>query len=424
MAQARQELRARPGPRSFFLSYAPPGPFTVSEQPEPDRSVSRFFAALTQAIQDRAGPRADRIRGFYDQEIPPGSDRNESLRQALGEAEVFVPLCSPNYFSRSWPGREWACFEIRLKQARVEDRTARIVPVLWAPIHEPEYKNYIQEALAVGGATPEYEKYGVRELQDLVSYQPAYEAVVRGLAQRIVALAQEPPLAPSAIPDISDVRSAFREPLADFDISVAAPTRNSAAAVHQPGTYADSQTGWRPFPGQQLTLAENARQVVERLDFQVNIIPAGPAGDPARRGPGLLLVDPWVLASQDTADEERAALEAAVHGLPGWVIPLLVLGPSHDWEATHLAQQARDIIDHAEVLPTGSARRPVRSADSLDQFEAIVPRLVAEAERHYLRYGSSFGSGPGASGRPTLSHPPQPGSTPSAPPPAGETLDE
>jgi FxsC-like protein len=424
MSQVQHDARAQRGPLSYFLSYAPPGPFAASVQPEPDRNVRDFIADLNRAIGQQAHVQPDQIHAYYDQEIPPGADRNEWLRRAIGEAEVFVPLCSPNYFSRSWPGRELASFQIRLERAKAEDSADRIVPVLWAPTHDPSYDRYIQEALAIAKFEPRYEKNGIRGLQDLTSYHAAYNSVVANVAQRIATQFTESPLPPSQVPAIDQVSSAFREPLGNFDILVAAPTLSSVPPGRSPENYGTARADWRPFPGQQLPLAEYARQTAQRLDFQVDILPAGPAADPARRDAGLLLIDPWFLDGQGSADEGRGALESAMRQLPGWVIPVLILGPPVDWEVTRLAEEARIIVDHAEESPTGSARRPVRTVDSLKQFEALVPVLVAEAERQYLRYGGTFGPEPGAPNQSAPGHTAPHGSTGSAPPPAGGTLDE
>ena len=144
-------------------------------------------------------------------------------------------------------------------------------------------------------------------------------------------------------------------------------------------SYGDSSTQWRPFPQQEVPLAEYARRIAERLDFRVELIGIGDSGEPVPSKPGIVLIDPWLLASKDG----RRALRSAVHNLRPWVLPLLVLSPPTDRATGELAQQARDIL--SATLPTESLHRAPRSVNSLKDFVSIVPMLVAEAERQYFR---------------------------------------
>lgn len=125
----------------FFLSYAHSAPLAGSP-PEPiDQWVSTFFHDLSRAVQ-RCAPRGSRLQpGFFDQEIPLGSDWKASLARALETAEVFVPLFSAGYFMRSWSGREWECFEQRVTTAQIGDPMQRFVPVLWTPLPERQEAN-------------------------------------------------------------------------------------------------------------------------------------------------------------------------------------------------------------------------------------------------------------------------------------------
>ncbi len=69
---------------------------------------------------------------------------------------------------------------------------------------------------------------------------------------------------------------------------------------------------WRPFPEQQLSLAEYARLVSERFDFDVRVTELGLAGDLAGRRPGIIVIDPSFIATE----AGRAALAAAAAKLP------------------------------------------------------------------------------------------------------------
>lgn len=127
--------RRRTGARGtyFFLSYAhsapPPG-----ARADADVWVGQFFADLTDEVRRQARPVAGMRIGFFDQHIPLGADWKAALAEALGDAEVFVPLYSPGYFSRPWALGEQESFRARLAAAGSARLTAgHLTPVLWIP---------------------------------------------------------------------------------------------------------------------------------------------------------------------------------------------------------------------------------------------------------------------------------------------------
>ena len=399
MTDAHRTHRRPPEGRSyFFLSYAHSAPLEGEEPGDPDQYVRRFFHDLVRAVKAQAPPpRSGPPAGFSDLAIPVGADWKKSLSDALGAAEVFVPLYSPGYFAKSRPGREWTCFHERLVEAGLEDPAQRFAPVLWTPLWEQEAPPRFREALAVGASEPEYARSGLRGLLKIAAYRKSYRAVVLQVAERIVTLAGESRLEPSAVPDIDTVESRFQPGahLAVFQVSVAAPTVRTAPTGRDPSRYGDSSTQWRPFPGQEAPLAEYAKQIAERLDFRVELIGIGDNGEPASgepgmtlpdpwlipRKPGLVLIDPWFIAS----DEGLRALRSIVRDLPRWVVPLLVISPPADRSTDELARRVRDVMRPAGVLPTESSHPASRSVNSLEDFVSTVPMLVAEAERQYLR---------------------------------------
>ena len=113
--------------RYFFLSYAHSPPLasgwtgTGSASSDPDRWVRQFFLDLSESVREHASPRSGLAPGFFDHGISPGLDWKTSITEALGTAEVFVPLYSPRYFAWSWPGREWACFSDRMISSGIPD---------------------------------------------------------------------------------------------------------------------------------------------------------------------------------------------------------------------------------------------------------------------------------------------------------------
>jgi FxsC-like protein len=165
--------------------------------------------------------------------------------------------------------------------------------------------------------------------------------------------------------------------LAVFAIETAEPT------TREPRDYGEPSTAWCPLPRQELPLAQYAGQVAERFGFKAEVSGIKTVRDPVTPRPGIILIDPWLIADGDG----RSTLESAVAGLPPWVLPLLIFDHPDDVRVQELADQVRDILGAAGALRTASSRRAASGVSSLADFVSIVPVLVAEAERQYLRRG-------------------------------------
>jgi FxsC-like protein len=369
----------------FFLSYAHSPPLAGTRQADPDQWVRRFYRDLSDSVDDLASqPR--HTSGFFDQDIAASANWKASLTRALGAAQVFVPLLSPGYFARAWPGREWACFSARLNLAGVADPDQRFAPVLWIPLQGNQERPGLRAALALGASESAYAENGLRALLRLSPYRTSYRLIVARLAKQIVDLAERAPLAPSDAPDVGEVPSAFH-PGADaavFAVTVAAPTLAALPDNRDRAEYGSAATDWRAYPDDQaLPLAEYAAQVAEQLDFAVVV--AGIEGSDGLPGnmPGVILIDPWFAADE----VGRNTLRSFTVDLPPWVLPVLVIDSPADRRTAELADRVRIILAEAVVTRTETARLATRGVSSLKEFVALMPILVAEAERQYLRRG-------------------------------------
>jgi hypothetical protein len=99
--------------------------------------------------------------------------------------------------------------------------------------------------------------------------------------------------------------------------------------------------------------------------------------------PGVVLIDPWFVAKE----RGLAALQAFVGKLPVWVLPLLVLGANQDSRSARLAERVRGILQQTMSSRGDAVKRAIGGVDSLARFAVLMPILVAEAERQYLRHG-------------------------------------
>jgi hypothetical protein len=212
--------------------------------------------------------------------------------------------------------------------------------------------------------------------------------------------------------ETSEVNSHYpsEPPLGVFNIEIAAPGGSSAS--------------WRPFPAQELPLAEYARQIIERFDFKAEVIELTADHDPEISRPGIILIDPRLM----TAPGGRAALEAAATGLPAWVLPMLVVGQPDDSLMEDLVDQVRDILLAAGALRARSARRGAVGVRSFQAFSVLMRDLLFEAETQYIaersrqRYHAPVRSRPSSS-RAGSPMPPRPDRFTSASDHLGETPD-
>jgi hypothetical protein len=347
----------------FFLSYAHSPPLAGTPQTPHDPWVHTFFADLSNCVGRLRSEELGIGPGFIDQEIPLGANWRSSLMQALGSAQVFVPLYSPGYFAGSWAGREWACYERRLIDARILDPLARFTPVLWSPLKPGETPKMLAKALAIGAGDRAYAENGLRAMLRLAPYRDAYLLIVERLASTIVDLAERDTIPPSPAPDIDAVNSPFGTP---------------SAAVFAVAVAAQEISGVRPFPESPLSLPEYVATVAEQLDFAVSVTSLDQTADQLASTPGIIVIDPRFAAD----DRGLESLRRAVRERP-WVVPVIVLSSPTEVE---LAQRARAALG---TIPTRS--EPVRQAlagvRSLERFIELIPFLVAEAERQFLRSG-------------------------------------
>jgi len=232
----------------------------------------------------------------------------------------------------------------------------------------------------------EYADNGMRALLRLRPYNALYRRKLSDLATQIVQLTEHAPIEPSPVEDIDAVKNKFNPEAsaAVFEVAVAAPTLGMLPDGADPAGYRDSSDAWRPFlREQELSLAEYAGRVAERLDFAVRISSLEKTGDALRSRPGVILIDPWFIADA----KGLSTLRSFVHDMPSWVLPLLAIGSPRDTRTAQLAKDARTILSQAGVAHTETARRAAKGVTSLQDFVDIMPMLVVEAERQYLRHG-------------------------------------
>lgn len=338
----------------FFLSHAHAARLSGRVDP----GVKRFFDDLDAAVRERTGD-----GGFHDARPAPGADQKEQLAAAIGAAQVFVPLYSPQYFGNSWAAAELASFRSRLKFLGPREAARHVVPVVWVPLPPWESHPEIDTAFTVVGKNADYLANGMRALAMLSVYRSSYAGLITAFADRIATVARDYPLEPSPA-----------EPLAPETAAADRP-----ALVVSLITRGDPRS-WR-FPEHDLPVGDYVSQVAQRLGVPAQAVPPNELLKRTEKRPCVLLID---------ADAAPEAVRAAVAGLPRWVIAQVVASASAETSGlTGILRTAG--------LP---AVTPVRG---VAEFERNAPLLVTEARKQYLRYGPVV-TAPGTP-RPSLRRP-------------------
>jgi FxsC-like protein len=394
----------------FFLSYARLGPLAYDRAPssadsrldlgarssDPDHEVRTFFDDLRLEVAAHAPARRGRTVGFFDGEISYPYDAKSALADALGRAQVFVPLYSPSYLDMSWTRREQAAFRARMAEQDV-DPERHILPLLWTPVPSwvvsHDQQGMLARARDLDLGVPEYADYGVRALCMLQTYAAAYRRVVEGIAERIIEMARRAPVEPSRAPDpdeISDVSAG--------DPSFILAVLTSSAA--DDGTDGGG-AGWHPYKGRQsLPIADYAARTAERLGFSPSLVALDAVAGASRHNPVVVLVDPTVVVRAGG----EARLRSAFESFPPWVHPLIVgdVGEEDGAAPDPLITRVEAVLASALPASSGPDARRVHTVRGPGSLESRLPHVLAMARRAYLKHGPYIGQGPPLSPRPRL----------------------
>lgn len=380
----------------FFLSYAHTAPLAGARQAPVDHWVKTLFEDLSAAVQQADPTVPDDGVGFFDGLLTAGEDWGERITGALGEAEVFVPLCSPGYFAMSWPGREWSCFDSRLAGRPEAQARRHIIPVLWAPLSRPKRMPVDVDLLSLAPDRPAYAENGLRALNMLARYRDTYHEVVGRLARSIVATARSSPLGASTVQPVNSYPSAFHsgEALDDFIVAVAAPTADTVPDGRDTGPYGDRAIDWRPFGDRErLSLADHAVIVAERLNFSTSVLAAADAVRVPVDTPAVVLIDPWITeggGDEAQLDNLRRLFEGERRH---WTLPLVVLDPADaqsERDGGRLLGQLDRVLDEIGALTSETAERGAEGITTIGDFVAVMPVMVTEAERQYIKHSRDF----------------------------------
>jgi FxsC-like protein len=347
----------------FYLSHARAPSMPV------DYWVRKFYDDLCVEVEDLARLDLEMEVGFADF-MPPGGERDSSVSRAINAARVLVPLYSPDYLT--WPLRERATFLERLGAADEVD--PHIQPVIWVPGAAESELPDVAQALELGEGFPDYAQRGLATMCRLKAYEKAYRAIVRRLAERVVEVAEQAPLeatTPRTLLEVSDPATVE----IPFIIAVVAPIESRLPVRRSSACYGSRSMMWRPFRNShEVPVADYTSQVARKFMLPTRIVDFAAGDNRLDTSPGVILVDPWVLAREDGKALVRAAFEA----LRQWVTLVVVVDrfdPQYDEIGSGLANDA---------MRLGASGQGHKLARDANEFEHLIGKVVARTRRQYL----------------------------------------
>ena len=403
----------------FFLSYAHTQKFGPRNDP-PDKPVRDFYHDLSVQVAALARRSGGAPVGFADWEIQVGRPWRRELGQVLATCGVFLALYSPDYFTRTICGQEWAAFRQRelMHVAHVKQDKAAIIPVLWTRVGDadmPPVARRIHYYLSEAGEL--YHKRGMRELvirrRNRPELDEGYRTAVAALAARIIEVADHDPLLPvdAGVLHLDPEADAFaREQGRDDPRSVrfviVAPVRGRLPNGAVPEMYGNRPEQWRPYwPADETPIAATAAALGESDGFRPIIESLSSCPDlrngAAPTAPTVLIVDPF--SPQDPQlDELLRAFDQVSHEKP-WVRLVIPWDKDRSGDGNQMEELERGlerVLDRTRTHCRMLNPEAVAGLATVAAFGQQLPGVIAAAERGYLRSTEAY---------------PPPGETPTLP---------
>ncbi len=369
----------------FYLSYAHSAPLGADAPPDTDHSVGVLFKDLSREVADLLGADRASPAGYYDDTVVPGAGWKATLGAVLGATDVFVALYSPGYFTKSWPRRERAAYMRRFGGVHATgEQAARLLPVLWVPLLAWEHPEERAATLALGAGIPEYAENGLRALSRLAAYESQYRAVVRRLARRIVEIAGTVgprPAGAVAIDDLPDDDVVLTG--MPLTVVMLAPARHELPPGRAGAGYGQSPEAWQPYgAARRLPITGYTANIAERLGLPTRVVDARTGFGTLAEGPVLVLIDPWMAATP----RGRETLSRVSQRLPEWAT-LVTVADRHDPQYAERGDALGAVV--TDRLGRAGERR-IRQILHVDQLIRVMPSLIDEACRRYLKIAPVF----------------------------------
>jgi hypothetical protein len=374
------------GARYYFLSYASAP--KADERFAGDPWVRRFYHDLNAAIKGRPGDRLW-LPGFADFTVESPRDRPNQRRIALAEAEVFVPLYSPEYLNREELRQEREAFRRRMANAGRPAEGDNLLPILWAPCPSASHVEERDRALAVAPNIRAYAEHGMSALCRHRLYHSQYQTIMVRLAEHIVDIAERFPMSPGALVQDPVDAPHTRPSEVPFLAVIIAPESEEGRrdrAQHN-GYFGTRAAEWRPF-SHGAPVIRDVETAVHRMRMPIKTAEFVPDVELFANCPGLIMIDPCIVATPDGQE----TLRRAVSCLRSWV-SVAILVDEHGAGR----RPAEAVINQL--------REQFRDADRVDDhaaWQVEVNNLVERARRRFLADRQAFPPAGSYSSRPRL----------------------
>lgn len=321
-----------------------------------DPYVRMFFDDLLAELNGRTTLQPGEEMSFFDQKaIERGEEWEESVKDALQESRVMVPLYSPHYFNSPDCGREWWIFQQRRERHAIDSEQSRenrvklppiIKPVLWIPFRKgtsvpPDINRAITSTqYGVGHRLDVFNQEGLKYvLMKLGNKHPSYVDYVKDLALEILGVANEYKVKPLAgLQPWDQITSAFHPEDPDllgqqatigpnhvrFIFVAAEPA--AFGGKRSPDPYRERGRGdWKPF-----LPYKNENRIFKIVQE-------------------IVLPEPLGFTSDEIVFQNQLDLKAEVENAwkQGQLVVLLVDGWTIDWDSK--ARKKLSDFDHSDV---------------------------------------------------------------------------
>jgi FxsC-like protein len=386
----------------FFLSYAH-SPRDDRSRQDPDLWIGKLYDDLCEIVKELAGLPSGENAGFMDRDLRQGHEWPDRLANALATCRVFVPLYSHRYFRSEHCGKEWFAFNRRRLNYKAKNANPvdTIVPALWIPFQDgmlPEAVTSVQYSSVAFGEL--YAEHGFFGIMKVSRWREAYEEAVYLLARQIVTAATASPIGPGERVPYESLHSAFggtaRTGPGDkpLRITIVAPSKDELPDDRDASYYGTDILAWNPYGEDSVRpLADHAAELARSLSYTPEVgdlyrHEARLVGREPPSGPEVLLIDPWAAM----LPECREVLQQLDSMNNPWV-QVIVMWNQKDAQMRTDRERLKEAL--GSVLPRklregrATSVSAVRGIPTLEEFGMVLPHVVAEAGRHYLRTASA-----------------------------------
>jgi FxsC-like protein len=411
----------------FFLSYAHTPP-SGQGGGDPDHWVHTLYRDLCDHIMHLTDLPGGMPAGFMDRELRSGDGWPDRLSEKLATCRVFVPLYSPRYFTSEMCGREWYAFTERIVHAKAAGASdiSAIVPILWTRVDIGQFPESVRH-IHVEHFGARYADDGIYGLIKLNRLRDEYQEAVLRLAQLIVRVAHDTKLPHGRARPYESTPSAFKprgsNPRA-IHLSVAAPTRDTIPEQRDDRPYGEDALDWNPYHSESTrSLPSLAEELIRSLDYRVTVssfddedtgealpttggphpVPVAGVDGAEPRRPSILLVDRWVL----TDSERQRKLKTFDANTPPWISAVVPWNRSdvqcHGEEGRRLSDELERTLPN--ILDRGrrtDCRMAVNGVPTLKAFTDVLPAVVTNITRQFLKHAAAHPPAGRGTSRPRL----------------------